>query len=162
MKRSAIKPGKGFKPRTQPMARGTSTLSTNKPLQRGNCQLARTGFQRKPPDPAKPPPKRPGRGLKGRPPTAAERAFMDAAGKIPCLACALDGRHNPAISLHHIDGRTKPGAHFLVLPLCAPHHQQDDSDPLGRISVHGRKASFTARYGTELELLAHLRSLLGM
>lgn len=156
-----MKPGKGFKPRSEPMAR-TSTLSTNKPLQRGNCQLARTGFQRKPLDPTKPPPKRTSRGMKGRTPTAAERAFMEAAGKVPCLACTIDGRHNPVISLHHIDGRTKPGAHFLVLPLCGPHHQQDDSDPLQRPSVHGRKATFTARYGTELELLAKLRSLLGL
>jgi hypothetical protein len=159
--RTPLKPGKGFGPRSEPMAR-TSTLSTSKPLQRGNSQLARTPFQRKPPDPAQPPRKRTTRGMKGRTPTAAERAFMDAAGALPCLACLIDGRENHHISLHHIQGRTAPGAHFLTLPLCAQHHMQDDSDPLGRVSVHGRKATFTARYGTELELLARLRALLGM
>ena len=160
MKRSAIQPGKGFKPRTQPMARGTSTLRSTKPLQRGTSQLARTPFKRKPPDPTNPPKKRTTRGLKGRTPTAAERAFMEQAGAIPCLACMIDGRHNPHVSLHHIDGRTKPGAHLLVIPLCAPHHVQDDTDPLGRVSVHGRKATFVSRYGTELELLATLKKIL--
>lgn len=161
MKRSVIQPGKGFKPRSQPMAR-TSTLTTTKPLQRGTSQLARTPLLRKPPDPNKPLPKRKSRGMKGRTPTANERAFMDLAGALPCLACLIDGRENHQISLHHIQGRTAPGAHLLVLPLCSEHHMQDDSDPLGRVSVHGRKSLFTARYGTELELLAKLRALLGM
>ena len=94
------------------------------------------------------------RGMKGRPPTAEEKRFMDRLGKLPCIACRKDGWENHKISLHHIDGRTKPGAHFLVLPLCGPHHQQDDTDPRRRISLHGRKATFQARYGTERELLA--------
>lgn len=102
------------------------------------------------------------KGLKGRTPTAEEARFMDQVGSLGCIACAKDGIINPWISLHHIDGRTKPGAHMLVLPLCAPHHQQDDSDPVGRLSVHGHKAQFTARYGTELELLAECRKLLGI
>lgn len=128
-----------------PMSRGSSTLKTTKPLQ------AR----------AKPKAKRSGRGLKGRAPTAAEQRFMDQAGQQPCMACEIDGWKNLFISLHHIDGRTKPGAHFKVLPLCPQHHQQDDGDPRQRVSVHGRKATFTARYGTEQELLAKLHARLG-
>lgn len=96
------------------------------------------------------------KGMKGRAPTAEEERVMHAIGGLGCIACLKDGITNPWISLHHIDGRTKPGAHLLVLPLCAPHHQQDDSDPLQRPSVHGRKATFTARYGTERELLAEV------
>lgn len=100
--------------------------------------------------------------MKGRPPTAEEQRFMDAIASLGCVACAKDGWENSLISIHHIDGRTKPGAHMLVLPLCAPHHQQDDTDPLRRVSVHGHKAQFVARYGTELELLAEAREKLGM
>jgi hypothetical protein len=85
---------------------------------------------------------------------------MDAVAGLGCVACAKDGIVNPWVSLHHIDGRTKPGAHLQVLPLCAPHHQQDDTDPLYRPSVHGRKATFTALYGTELELLAECQETL--
>lgn len=105
-------------------------------------------------------PKMKSRGMKGRPPTAEEARFMDKMGKLPCIACQKDGWTNHVISLHHIDGRTKPGAHFLVIPLCGPHHQQDDTDPRGRISLHGRKATFQARYGTERELLAECIAML--
>ncbi|MFZ3286577.1 MAG: Ref family recombination enhancement nuclease [Telluria sp.] len=100
------------------------------------------------------------RGLKGRPPTADEQRFMDAMGALGCRACAKDGIENAHISLHHIDGRTKPGAHFLVISLCGPHHQQDDTDPMGRISVHGYKARFEAKYGTQYELLAEAKARL--
>lgn len=102
------------------------------------------------------------KGMKGRTPTATESRFMDAVAGLGCVACEKDGIANPWISLHHIDGRTKPGAHFLILPLCAPHHQQDDTDPLERPSVHGRKATFEQRYGTELELLAEAKMKLGL
>lgn len=86
---------------------------------------------------------------------------MDLAGTVPCMACRIDGRTNHEISLHHTDGRTKPGAHFKVLPLCGPHHQQDDTDLLQRPSVHGRKKTFTALYGTEDELLLILYDEVG-
>jgi hypothetical protein len=100
------------------------------------------------------------RGMKGRAPTAAEQRFMDAMAALGCVACRKDGIKNPWISIHHIDGRTKEGAHFKVLALCAQHHQQDDSDPMGRISVHGAKAQFEARYGTQAELLAECIALI--
>ena len=100
------------------------------------------------------------RGMKGRPPTAEEALFMDRMGTLPCIACLKDGWANYVISLHHIDGRVKPDAHRQILPLCGPHHQQDDTDPRGRISVHGRKATFQARYGTERELLAECLEML--
>jgi hypothetical protein len=107
-------------------------------------------------------PKMKSRGMAGRTPTAAEQKFMNAVASLGCLACLKDGRVNPWISLHHIDGRTKPGAHFEVLGLCSPHHQQDDSDPLQRPSVHGRKKTFVERYGTEYELLAWAKEKLGI
>jgi hypothetical protein len=165
LKRSGFSsPGKGFKPRAKPMNRGTSTLTTKKPLQHGASQLARASTakaQAMPADEPKAPVKRmASRGMKGRAPTAEEQRFMDKAGQFPCMACTVDGIHNTEISLHHTDGRTKPGAHFKVLPLCAPHHQQDDTDPLRRPSVHGRKATFTARYGTEAELVDQLHMMI--
>lgn len=102
------------------------------------------------------------KGMKGRAPTVAEKIFMDRIGSLGCIACLLDGRENPWISIHHIDGRTKPGAHFLVLGLCAPHHKQDDTDPLRRLSVHDHKKQFVAKYGTELELLDLAKAKLGI
>ncbi len=140
-----LKPGKKLS-RKKPMARGT-----------GAGLLRVAAVQLKAPAPTKK-----SRGLKGRAPTVEESRFMDAIARLGCIACLKDGIINPWVSLHHIDGRTKPGAHKLVLPLCAPHHQQDDTDPVGRISVHGHKATFTARYGTERELLAECRQMAGV
>ena len=100
--------------------------------------------------------------MKGRTPNAAELRFMDAIGSLGCLPCRKDGRVNPWISLHHIDGRTKPDAHLKVLGLCGPHHQQDDTDPLQRIAVHPNKARFEAKYGTQYELLAEAKAELGL
>lgn len=161
-----------------------STLKSGKPLQRKTPMSRGSGFKTpaagagllrvaavqakgkaaapkhaKAPKPKVPKPMK-SHGMKGRPPTAEEAHFMDRMGQLPCIACLKDGWTNHAISLHHIDGRTKPGAHFLVIPLCGPHHQQDDSDIRRRISVHGRKATFQARYGTERELLTECMAMI--
>lgn len=95
--------------------------------------------------------------------TAAEKQFWTLLAEVVgCVACRIDGRFNTHVSIHHIDGRTKPGCHGNVLPLCAPHHQQDDTDPLGRISIHGHRKPFEAMYGTERELLAGALVILGV
>jgi hypothetical protein len=100
------------------------------------------------------------RGMKGRPPTAEEARFMDAIASLGCIACRKDGIENPWGSIHHIDGRTKPGAHFLVLFLCAGHHQAGTGENKTLIAVHPDKARFEARYGTQRELLAECIEML--
>lgn len=164
MRASTLKPGKRLKQgkplaRKTPMSRGSGfkTPVAGAGLLRPFAVRARLASTSKAPKAQKP---MKSRGMKGRPPTAEEARFMDRMGALPCIACLKDGWTNHVISLHHIDGRTKPGAHLLVLPLCAPHHVQDDSDPRGRISLHGRKATFQARYGTERELLAECVAML--
>lgn len=94
------------------------------------------------------------RGMKGRVPTADESRFMDAIAALGCRACAKDGVENLECSIHHIDGRTKPGAHYLVLGLCAGHHQKGTGNDKKLVAVHPDKARFEARYGTQRELLA--------
>ncbi len=91
--------------------------------------------------------------MKGRTPTKAEREFHDRMASLGCVACRFDGHATELVSIHHIDGRTKPGAHTKVLPLCGPHHQHDDTDPAGRIGVHPYKARFESRYGAQQKLL---------
>lgn len=100
--------------------------------------------------------------MKGRAPNAAERKFMDAIGSLGCLACRKDGRINPWISLHHIDGRTKKGAHFEVIGLCAGHHQEGTGNDKNLIAIHYQKAQFEARYGTQYELLEEAKKILGV
>ena len=87
---------------------------------------------------------------------------MDAIGSLGCLACLKDGNVNPWISLHHIDGRTKPGAHMLVIGLCAGHHQDGTGGDKTMVAVHPYKARFEQRYGTQRQLLADAVIKLGI
>lgn len=113
-----------------------------------------------------------GRGLKGRTPTAAERVVMDALGKLPCIACMQHGKESLLISLHHIEGRTKPGAHLLQLPLCDPHHQHAAPAkiraefpwlvPVHADGITGGKAEFSRHNGTEQELMIKAYALAGI
>lgn len=100
--------------------------------------------------------------MKGSTPTKAEKAFWHDLAGLGCCACMKDGRVNPWVSIHHIRGRTAKGAHMDVLALCAQHHQQDDTDPLGRIAVHPNKARFEAQYGSQYELLEESKNRLGV
>jgi hypothetical protein len=100
------------------------------------------------------------RGVKGRPPTTDEARFISAIADLGCMACRYDGWSNPDVSVHHIDGRTKPGAHLLVLSLCAGHHQDGTATNPTLIAVHPYKARFEARYGSQLALLAACINLL--
>lgn len=96
--------------------------------------------------------------MKGRNPSAAEKRYHDKlATVVGCIACRKDGRINHHVSVHHIRGRTQPGAHMAVLPLCGPHHQ-----PImpGIESVHGNKYRFEQKYGKQDELQAECNRIL--
>lgn len=94
--------------------------------------------------------------MKGRTPTADENRHMDAIGQINCVVCRMfhDESETPA-AIHHVDGKTKEGAHFRVIPLCVRHHQHRDSHkPQRWVSRHGDgRAAFEAAYGTEEYLM---------
>lgn len=98
--------------------------------------------------------------MKGKTPTAAEKRFHDRLAQLGCIACYLDGRFNEQVSIHHIDGRTKPGAHMKVLPLCGAHHQEGTGNIPDAIAVHPWKARFEKKYGKQEELLALCHELL--
>ena len=153
MRRSPLKQGKPLERKT-PIARGTGFKSpaAGAGLLRVAAVQAKATFPRK----REPKPRKPmaSRGMKGRPPTADEARFMSAIADLGCIACRKDGWHNPDVSVHHIDGRTKPGAHLLVLPLCAGHHQDGTGPNPTLIAVHPYKARFEERYGAQRELLA--------
>ncbi len=97
--------------------------------------------------------------MKGKNPSASERAFHTRLAGLGCIACRMDGICEPMVSIHHIDGRTKPGAHMKVLPLCAGHHQDGTGAP-GLIAVHPWKRAFEKRYGSQESLLAMCHDLL--
>lgn len=92
--------------------------------------------------------------MKGKSRTKAAKEFHDELCRVVgCIACRIDGYFNDYVSIHHIDGRTRPGAHFAVLPLCAGHHQAGTGNDQNMIAIHPDKARFEAKYGTQTELL---------
>lgn len=93
--------------------------------------------------------------MKGSTPTKVEREYWSRlASVVGCIACRLDGIINHHVSIHHTDGRTKPGAHRAVLPLCAGHHQDGTDNDKSKVAVHPWKRRFEARYGTQESLRA--------
>ena len=85
------------------------------------------------------------------------KQYWSKVAALGCIACRKDGLFNDFVSIHHVDGRTKPGAHYKVLPLCGPHHQTGgESAP----AIHPYKARFEAKYGKQEDLLKEIRALL--
>jgi hypothetical protein len=156
MRRSPLKQGQPLLRQT-PMARGTGFKTPVAGA--GLLRVAAVQTKTRARKPKLPKPMT-SRGMKGRPPTADEARFMSAIADLGCVACRHDGWSNPDVSVHHIDGRTKPGAHLLVLPLCAGHHQDGTGTNPTLIAVHPYKARFEARYGAQLALLAECVAML--
>lgn len=96
--------------------------------------------------------------MKGRAVSREDQKLWDALASIGCIACRKEGVVNPWVSIHHIQGRTKPGAHKLVLPLCYLHHQGGDGVEV--VSVHPWKARFEAKYGSQMDLLEECKRLM--
>ncbi len=93
--------------------------------------------------------------------TPAEKIIWSKLAEIGCIACMKDGFYNPHVSIHHVDGRTKPGCHRNVLPLCAGHHQDGAGEDKTMLAVHPWKARFERRYGSQESLVAECLMLAG-
>lgn len=94
--------------------------------------------------------------MKSRTPTIAEKEWMNKIGDFGCIVCFNNGVTDGPVSIHHIEGRVKPSAHLLTIPLCGLHHQGKYG-----IGLHSGKAEWEKRYGTQITLLKQVRSLLG-
>lgn len=71
------------------------------------------------------------------------------ANEVGCIICRLFfDEFNDHVSIHHVDGRKKPGAQFNVLPLCGAHHQTGGEG----VALHPFKATWERIYGTQKEL----------
>jgi len=88
-----------------------------------------------------------------KPPTKAEREFMNEVASLGCIACSKDGLTRPA-EIHHVRIHTGMGlrpSHFNILPLCPAHHRT------GKISVHLGKKAFEEKYGTQQQLIKQVK-----
>ncbi len=96
--------------------------------------------------------------MKGRSPTSKEKEHMAKVRELGCIVCRKKGFYYVPSEIHHIEGKTKEGAHFLVLPLCFEHHRRGgDKEPISR---HPYKRKFVEAYGSEYELLEEVNSLI--
>ncbi len=96
--------------------------------------------------------------MKGRNATSKEKIHMDKVRQLGCIVCRLQGMYGVPAEIHHIEGKTKLNAHFIILPLCFEHHRMgSDKEPISR---HPYKTRFVEAYGTEYELLEKVQSLL--
>jgi len=95
--------------------------------------------------------------VKGRSPTAAEKRHMTKVRELGCLACYNMGIETPVeyTCIHHTDGKTKPNAHFKVLPLCDLHHSR-----YHKTGLHNNLNRWEAEHGTQEDLLKQVESLL--
>ena len=92
--------------------------------------------------------------------TKAEKQYHDDLCRIVgCIACRIDGNLNYHVSIHHCDGRTKPGCQSKVLALCAEHHQDGTGADKAMIAIHPWKKRFESRYGTQEDLMLRSRKL---
>lgn len=94
--------------------------------------------------------------MKGRSVTAQQKRWHNTlVTTVGCVACRVSmDIHNDHCSIHHVDGRTKPHAHWYVLPLCAGHHQHGyGGDGFPGFAVHGQKVAFEQAYGRQADLV---------
>ncbi len=88
--------------------------------------------------------------MQGRTVTNAQKIYWDNLCQVVgCIVCRKEGNFNNYVSIHHLDGRTKPNAHWLVLPLCASHHQDNGL----AVAVHPYKKRFEQTYGNQYQLI---------
>ena len=72
---------------------------------------------------------------------------------IGCIVCFNQGIETPNVTPHHMEGRTAPGAHLMIIPLCGNHHQVGDCQKPPRWhAFHVNKTQFELEYGTQYEL----------
>jgi len=112
------------------------------------------------------------RGTKGRSRTAEEKRLEALIGNLGCICCLNKGWYTcdmqeregqRFISMHHVDGRTKPWAHAKQLPLCMYHHDTPAPPyaPAELFPIHrSSKKCWGKVNGTEEELLVQVYEMI--
>ena len=92
-------------------------------------------------------------------PNKAEKAYHDRlCNEVGCIVCRLHlGIQNHYVSIHHIDGRTKKGAHMNVLPLCGAHHQTGGEG----VALHPFTEKWERNFGAQVALRQICNDFLG-
>jgi len=97
--------------------------------------------------------------VKGRTPNKMEKLWLDLICQLGCIVCRNEMGVVSPCEPHHLDGKTKTGAHFLTIPLCWNHHRSG-INTTKCVSRHPYKKEFEKRYGTEETLLEQVQEWL--
>jgi hypothetical protein len=92
--------------------------------------------------------------LPGRTPTREESEYMGKVANVGCIICRLYLDLESPAEIHHTEGKTKVGCHFLILPLCERHHRTPGP---GYVSRADGKKAFEAAYMSEPDLIIVVR-----
>ena len=93
--------------------------------------------------------------------TKAEKHHMARVAALGCIVCRNLGYEGSPADLHHPRlgvGAGRRSSHYDVIPLCPLHHRTG----VRGIAIHAGRETWEAKYGTEAELLAQTRALLGI
>lgn len=93
--------------------------------------------------------------------TKAERKHLDRLAQLGCIACIRAGHESGPCEIHHPRskaGMSQKASHYDAIPLCPAHHRTGGHG----VAIHAGQRTWEARFGTEAELLADVRSRLGM
>ena len=96
--------------------------------------------------------------MKSRTPTAEEKRHMSRVAELGCIVCRREYAVCSPAAIHHIDGKTKPGAHMRVLPLCGVHHQTGGYG----VALHAGRVAWERLHGTQAELLEIVEGMIGV
>jgi hypothetical protein len=91
-------------------------------------------------------------------PTLKEQKHMERVASIGCIACRKLGIYDSPAEIHHIRSKTgmgKRSSHYLILPLCPPHHRTSNE------SYHYSPQKFENRFGSQMKLLQEVLDILG-
>ena len=91
-----------------------------------------------------------------------EKAYLDLVASLGCMACRNHGILGTPAELHHPRANAGAGQKAPdsdVIPLCPPHHRGTMHPKVP--SIHLDRLKFIATFGSEAELLARVRQLLG-
>ncbi len=97
--------------------------------------------------------------MKGRTPTADESRYMSTiVSRYLCWCCTQLGIENRIedVLIHHIDGKTKPGAHYRSIPLCDPHHS-----PYSEHGLHYNTARWEGQWGRQEDIVEQIQQETG-
>jgi len=94
--------------------------------------------------------------MKGRAPTKEEKEWMSKVADLGCIACLNELSIYSPCAIHHIDGKTKKGAHFKIIGLCGAHHQTGGYG----VAIHAGRVEWERIHGSQQKLLEQTEELL--